>query len=60
MNKSSDAKSACRWTHVHDTTGQCHYETECGKQVFAPRQLEDGDPEYCYGCGHRVEIDERR
>ena len=54
-DKQCDGQS-CTWTRVHDTTGQCHYETSCGKQVFASRLLGAGDPEYCYGCGRRVDI----
>lgn len=60
MNDGIDAEGTCRWTRVHDTTGQFHYETECGKQVFAHRRLDAGDPPHCFGCGRRTEIDERR
>lgn len=58
MEKKQGENQPCTWTRLHDTTGQCHYETECGKQVFTPRQLDAGDPEYCYGCGRRVELAE--
>ncbi len=47
---------SCKWTRLHDTTGQYHYETECGKQVFATRRLVDDAPPYCYNCGASVEV----
>ncbi|MEC4294024.1 hypothetical protein [Adlercreutzia shanghongiae] len=49
---------SCTWVRRHDTTGQYHYETGCGKQVFASHPLAEDAPPYCYNCGASVEVSE--
>lgn len=55
VEPTNEEKGTCRWTWVHDTVGQYHFESECGSHTFAYERPEEQGVEYCYGCGRRIE-----
>ncbi len=56
MDECHTEEGTCRWTWVHDTLGQYHYETDCGKDVFTERPVNDDAPPCCFGCRRHVEV----